>query len=77
MRIIRLTPEEARAAGETLQRLLGWFRQLREQLRLAALRALEALRSLTAFAERVRAARATCPDRPAWASPYGPAPRRH
>ncbi|MGW1527551.1 hypothetical protein [Streptomyces sp. NPDC002159] len=72
-----LTPEEARVAGERLQHILSLLRQLREQLRLAARSVPEALRAVTAFAERVRAARAACPGRPAWASPYGPAPRRH
>ncbi|MCI3277601.1 hypothetical protein [Streptomyces cylindrosporus] len=44
MRITRLTPEQARAAGHMLQRALDYLRRLRDQLCAAALRVLDALR---------------------------------
>lgn len=75
MRLTRLTPEQARAAGEMLRRVLDGFRRLFEQLRAAALRALEALRPLVRQAARAHATLVRS-DRPAWASPYGPPPRR-
>jgi hypothetical protein len=75
MRIFRLTPEDAEAAGRALARALDWFRQLREQLHAIALRLQETVRSVIRFAEQARPVLVR-PDRPAWASPYGPAPRR-
>ncbi|CAL9610178.1 hypothetical protein SUDANB1_05609 [Streptomyces sp. enrichment culture] len=77
MRITRLTPEQARAIGEVFARVTDWFRTLYDQLRAFAARLAETLRPLVRLAEQIRqhpAARRR--DRPAWASPYGPAPRR-
>ena len=71
MRITRLTPEQARAAGEMLRRAMDGLRRLFQQVAAAALRVLEALRPVV---RRLAAPAHT--DRPAWASPYGPAPHR-
>lgn len=76
MRITRLTPEQAEAAGRALARVLDWFRKFREQLHAVALRILESLRSTARLVERLRPALVRA-DRPAWQSPYGPALRRH
>ncbi|MEU0199159.1 MULTISPECIES: hypothetical protein [unclassified Streptomyces] len=76
MRIVRLTPDQAEAAGRMLARALDWLRQLREQLAAAAHRVLEALRPVVRLAQQLHPALAR-PDRPAWASPSGPPPRRH
>jgi len=76
MRDFRLTPEQARAVGEQLARVSEWFRQFCEQLRALARQVAEALRPVARLAEQLRPALER-PDRPAWASPYGPPPRRH
>ncbi|MFI1957019.1 hypothetical protein ACH46L_03760 [Streptomyces althioticus] len=106
MRIIRLTPEQARQTG-TL-RLLRLTPEVEQALRDHMARSAQVWRQLVdAFRQMARAVTAairpvveflrrngyTAPptgrpgrrprapfqpaDRPAWASPYGPAPRRH
>ncbi|WP_019061757.1 hypothetical protein [Streptomyces prunicolor] len=75
MRNTLLTPELARAVGAALQRIAIWWRQLREQLAALAKRVAETTRHLVRFAARTRARVRT--DRPAWASPYGPALKGH
>ncbi|MFE3033077.1 hypothetical protein ACFXKY_15705 [Streptomyces canus] len=67
-----LTPEQAHAVGAALQRLVAWWQRLREQFAALAERVTETTRHLVRFAARTRARVRT--DRPAWASPYGPAP---
>ncbi|MFF6801072.1 hypothetical protein [Streptomyces sp. NPDC012616] len=76
MRLTLLTPDQARAVGALFERLTAWWRRIREQLAALAQRIGEAARSLARHAVQVRAA-ARRPDRPAWASPYGPAPKGH
>ncbi|MEH0579037.1 MULTISPECIES: hypothetical protein [Streptomyces] len=71
MRITLLTPEQARAVGTALHRLAAWWRHFRDQLAALAERIAETTRHVTRFAAETRARVRT--DRPAWASPYGPA----
>ncbi|MBC9731221.1 hypothetical protein [Streptomyces sp. TRM68367] len=62
---------------QALARLADWFRTLREQLAHLAHRLAEALAPLARLAQQARTHRGRRHrDRPAWASPYGPAPRR-
>ncbi|MEU0060725.1 hypothetical protein [Streptomyces sp. NPDC006334] len=72
MRITLLTPEQAREVCATIT---AWFERLREQLLALGQRLIETARQLVRLAPQIRAAR-TRPDRPAWASPYGPTPKR-
>jgi hypothetical protein len=74
--------EERRAAlRQQLARIADWFRALREQLTALAHRLTQALRplgeQLRGLAEHTAARRHRDRDRdrPAWCSPYGPAPR--
>lgn len=75
MRITRLTPEQARTAGQMLQRALDWLRGIREQLQALARAAIKALQAFARDRRHQRVA-AVRPNRPAWASPYGPPPHR-
>lgn len=76
MRITLPTPEQARAVGAAFERLAAWWRHLREQLTALAQRLTAAARDLARFAAQARLT--VCrPDRPAWVSPYGPAPKGH
>ncbi|MEU2265009.1 hypothetical protein ABZ568_00845 [Streptomyces olindensis] len=75
MRITLLTPEQARLCRDVLDGVSAWFIRMREQLVTLARHLIEAARHLVPLAERLRT---SCPprrDRPAWASPYGPAPK--
>lgn len=76
MRITLLAPDQARAVRTLVERLATWWREIREQLAALARRIGEAARSLVRSAVQARAVQ-TRPDRPAWASPYGPAPKGH
>ncbi|MDQ0961966.1 hypothetical protein QFZ66_005844 [Streptomyces sp. B4I13] len=76
MRLTLLTPDQARAVGAALDRLAAWWRRLREQFTALARRVIDTARDLTRLADLAHAA-VHRPDRPAWASPYGPAPKGH
>ena len=71
---LRLTPEDADAVGRALARAGEWFRRIWDQLRALARRIAEAIAPVVRQIEQLRPALAR-PDRPAWASPYGPPPR--
>jgi hypothetical protein len=75
MRITRLTPEQARAAGRALAQAARWLRSFLDSMRAWFERVAEALREGVQLAARLRPVLVR-PDRPAWQSPYGP-PRRH
>lgn len=75
MRITKLTPDQARTAGQLLQRALDWIRRFREQFRQLALRLLEKVRATARHLRRLEPER-PLPRRPAWASPYGPPPKQ-
>lgn len=75
MTITRLTPDQARAVGETLARVAAHFRALVEQLQALARQLAETLAPLARAVEQLRPALVPA-DRPAWRSPYGPAHRR-
>jgi hypothetical protein len=81
MHITEHTSEQPGTTGEALARVADWFRALREQLTALARRLSQALRPLAeqlrTLGERLRTDPARRHrDRPAWCSPYGPAPRR-
>ncbi|MFB0617280.1 hypothetical protein [Streptomyces sp. AGS-58] len=76
MRITLLTGEQARAVGAALERLCTWWRRFRESLVALAKRIAETARHTVRLATQIRAVQART-DRPAWASPYGPAPKGH
>lgn len=76
--IFTLGGDKRAALREALARVADWVRVLREQLTRLAHRIVEALRplgeQLRTLGERLHTTRHR--DRPAWCSPYGPAPRR-
>ncbi|MER6632258.1 hypothetical protein ABT301_29260 [Streptomyces sp. NPDC000987] len=73
MHVTLLTPEQARAAGAVLERLAIWWKHLREQLATLTDCIAQAASSLVRLAAQIRTRLRA--DRPAWASPYGPAPK--
>ncbi|MFF5655255.1 hypothetical protein [[Kitasatospora] papulosa] len=93
MRLSRLTPDQARAVGEQLAHAAAMLRRVVDAFREVARRLNEAIRPLVDYLRRCgvleepagragRAGRRPRPttrtgDRPAWASPYGPAPTGH
>ncbi|WP_405893800.1 hypothetical protein OG272_16095 [Streptomyces sp. NBC_00104] len=76
MRLNLVTPEQAHAIRQTLARVAEWWARIREQLTALARRIGEAARHLVRLAEQARPVLRR-PDRPAWASPYGPEPKGH
>ncbi|KUN37735.1 hypothetical protein AQJ30_15745 [Streptomyces longwoodensis] len=74
MRITLLTPEQARAVGAALDAARTWFQRLRKLLAWAAEQIRESAAHMQRLADYLRSVRFR-PDRPAWASPYGPAPK--
>lgn len=75
--IPRLTPAQRETIGAAISAAMRRIRELFDLLRQVARAWAETLRAATAhartLADTLNARRA---DRPAWASPYGPAPRR-
>lgn len=83
MLTIRLTPEQADASRAVFQRVVDLWRQLREQFaevgRLAVAickRVSEMARQAAQVTQGTSSTGRAHRDRPAWASPYGPPPRR-
>lgn len=82
MKIFRLTPEQAAAVSQHLERARAWFRQLCDAFRAMARQIARAAVAVAEFLRRQQAPEplgvATTPRRPAWQSPYGPPQRgRH
>lgn len=86
LRLLRLTPEMQQALRDHMARAAQVWRQLVDAFRQMARTVTAAVRPLAEFLRRNgptappgRRPRAPFQpvDRPAWASPYGPAPRRH
>ncbi|EMF31119.1 hypothetical protein H114_00782 [Streptomyces gancidicus BKS 13-15] len=91
LRLLRLTPEAQQALRDHMARAAEVWRQLVDAFRQMARAVTAAVRPLVEFlrrngytappSDRRRARPRTAvtwrADRPAWASPYGPAPRRH
>ncbi|GGZ72987.1 hypothetical protein ACFOOM_01170 [Streptomyces echinoruber] len=88
---IRLTPGQARALGERLTHAAALVRRLADAVRETARRLAQILRPIVDRLQQLgvvppadrggcgrrRPAARLATDRPAWASPYGPAPNRH
>ncbi len=90
LRLLRLTPEMEQALRDHMARAAQMWRQLVDAFRQMARAVTAAVRPVVEFLRRNgytappgrpghRRTRAPFQpaDRPAWASPYGPAPRRH
>lgn len=80
MRILRLTPEQAAALTQHLERARAWFHQLLDTFRAMARQLARAAVAAAHFLRRQQAADplgATTQRRPAWMSPYGPPIGRH
>ncbi|PWI16040.1 hypothetical protein DI272_19100 [Streptomyces sp. Act143] len=81
MKLFRLSPEQAVAVTEHLERARAWFSRLLDTFRAMARRlARTALAVADAFRRMNTAApagAANARQRPAWMSPYGPPARRH
>lgn len=77
VRMPRFTPEQrariGRAIDAMLKRIREALRPVIRAVRDAAQAIAQAAASFHRYADTVNGRR---PDRPAWASPYGPAPRR-
>lgn len=78
VRMPRFTPEQRKRIGDAIDALLKRIREalrpLAQLMRDTAAAIAEAAKSVRQYADTVNRRR---PDRPAWASPYGPAPRLH
>lgn len=83
MQITRLTPDQARTLGEHFARAATYVRQVMDALRQLAVAAARALRQAAEAFAGAHSSRPVADTarmvavRPAWQSPYGPAPRRH
>ena len=77
IRMPRLTPEHKARIGRALEALLGKLREAFARMAAIARDTGAALREAFAhMRDLARSLPAPTPDRPAWATPYGPAPRR-
>lgn len=56
--------------------IVKWARHAVEEYARVAAEVIRQLNEAATAAEAFERARPTCPDRPAWQSPYGPPPRR-
>lgn len=74
MTMPRFTPEQKARIHAAVEAIV---KRIREALTPLFRAVREAARALAEAARTLAAAHRPRPDRPAWASPYGPAPRTH
>lgn len=76
IRIPRFTPQQKARISATLEALLGKLRRAFARMAALARHAADTLREAAAhMKDMARSLPAPHRDRPAWATPYGPAPR--